>query len=136
MSKDSSEHLVPKSLLDQAARRFKMLSEPVRLDILDQLHVEGELNVQQIVAATGHSQANVSKHLGLLSREGLARRRKEGLYVFYSIADPMLSEICRAICGQLKRRAEEAYRTVEAGGAASPPRPVPRDDADTKPKGG
>lgn len=90
-----------------------MLSEPVRLDILNHLHVATELNVQQIVEATDHSQANVSKHLGLLSREGLVDRRKEGLYVFYSIADPMLTVICRSVCGQLRRRAEEAYRSVD-----------------------
>lgn len=115
MSKHSrSDRLVPQSLLDQAARRFKILGEPVRLDILNHLHVESELNVQQIVEATGHSQANVSKHLGLLSREGLVSRRKEGLYVFYRIADPMLTDICRAVCSQLKRRAEVAYRTLES----------------------
>lgn len=111
---DNRDHLVPQSLLGQAARRFKMLGEPVRLDILNHLHVEEELNVQQIVEATGHSQANVSKHLGLLSREGLVARRKEGLYVYYWIADPMLSDICRAVCGQLRRTAEQAHWTVES----------------------
>lgn len=106
----TDNHLVPSSLLDQAARRFKMLAEPVRLQILNHLHAEGELNVQQIVEATGQSQANVSKHLGLLSREGLVARRKEGLFVFYRIADPMLSDICSAVCGGLRRKAERAYR--------------------------
>ncbi|MEX0599527.1 MAG: metalloregulator ArsR/SmtB family transcription factor [Rhodothermales bacterium] len=108
----SAENLVPRDLMNQVARSFKMLSEPVRLDILNHLHVEKELNVQQIVETTGHSQANVSKHLGLLSREGLVARRKEGLYVFYRIADPMLADICQAVCSRLKRRAEATYRSA------------------------
>lgn len=94
--------LIPDVLLDQAARRFKMLGESARLHILNSLHVAGELNVKQIAEATGQSQANVSKHLGLLSREGLVDRRKEGLFAFYTIADPMLSLICAAVCRQLR----------------------------------
>lgn len=95
---NESGTLVPEPLLEQAARRFKMLSEPVRLQILNHLHAYGELHVQQIADATGQSQANVSKHLGLLYRENLVARRKEGLFAYYMIADPMLSDICTAVC--------------------------------------
>lgn len=102
MSTDNGS-LVPEGLLEEAARRFKLLSEPVRLQILNQLHAAGELNVQEIAAATGQSQANVSKHLGMLGRERLVVRRKEGLFAYYRIADPMLSDICSAVCRQLRR---------------------------------
>ena len=103
---DMKKRMVPRDMLRRAADRFKLLGEPVRLEILSLLQAHGELNVQEIVEATGQGQANVSKHLGLMAREGLVRRRQEGLYAFYSIDDPSLSGICLLVCGQLRSEAE------------------------------
>lgn len=97
--------LVPQTLLMQAARRFKLLSEPARLHLLNHLHGSSELSVQDLVEATGYQQANVSKHLALMARHGLLARRKEGLHVFYRIADPTVSAMCTLVCGQLRQEA-------------------------------
>src|SRR5690554_3178698 len=99
--------MVPLDLLEEAAHRFRMLGEPVRLQILNLLHAHGEVNVQALVEATGQSQANVSKHLRLLLDEGLVARRQEGLYAYYSIADPTLAALCLLVCGQLRREASD-----------------------------
>ena len=99
--------LVPEELLDQAAQRFKLLGEPVRLAILNLLHAHGEMNVQELVDATGQHQANVSKHLRLMAEAGLVQRRKEGLFAYYRVADPSLSGMCLLVCGQLNRQALE-----------------------------
>jgi DNA-binding transcriptional ArsR family regulator len=48
------------------ARYFGALSVPMRLKILSQLR-DGERNVGEITAATGCTQANVSKHLAVLA---------------------------------------------------------------------
>jgi len=93
---------MPVELLRKVARRFKILSEPARLMLLDQLHVRGELSVQYLVEATGLSQPNVSKHLLLMAREGILERRQEGLQVYYAISDPSLSGLCLLVCGQLR----------------------------------
>ena len=98
----TGNELVPQKLLDEAARRFKMLSEPVRLQLLNQLNTHGEMTVQELVDATGQSQANVSKHLGQLARSGCLARRKDGLYVHYRIKDPTISAMCVLVCSQLK----------------------------------
>ena len=97
--------LVPREMLEEAARRFQLLGEPVRLEILNLLQVNNEMNVQQIVEASGQSHANVSKHLRLMASAGLVARRKDGLYAFYRIADPSLSGLCLLVCGQLERGA-------------------------------
>jgi len=97
-----SEELVPQTQIERAAQRFKILSEPVRLELLNQMQVNGELTVSELVEATGHRQANVSKHLGLMASEGLLDRRKEGLYVYYQISDPTLSALCMLVCGRLR----------------------------------
>jgi ArsR family transcriptional regulator len=95
-----AKELVPPVLLEQAARRFKLLSEPA------QLQVRGEMNVQELVDATGLQQANVSKHLLLLAREGILRRRKEGLNVYYTIEDPTISGLCMLVCGRLQQETD------------------------------
>jgi ArsR family transcriptional regulator len=100
------KRLVPSAHLEKAAQRFKLLSEPVRLELLNQLQLQGEMAVNELVEATGYRQANVSKHLGLLADENLVARRKEGLYVYYRIKDPTLSAMCMLVCGRL--REEEA----------------------------
>lgn len=97
-----TEGLVPPELLERAARRFRLLGEPVRLQLLSLLEARGEMNVQELVEATGEQQANVSKHLGLLAREGLVTRRRDGYYAYYSVCDPSLSGICLLVCGQLR----------------------------------
>ena len=101
-----SKVLVKEKMLARAARRFQLLGEPVRLDILNNLQSTGEMNVQELVEATSQSHANISKHLRLLATEGLVARRKDGLYAFYQIADPSLAGICLLMCGQIRNEEE------------------------------
>ena len=75
--------LIPPMLIERVAGRLKLLSDPVRLQILNALRVHEELSVQEILDLTGFRQANVSKHLGLMAREGLVQRRKDGVNAFY-----------------------------------------------------
>lgn len=92
---------MPPRILSDVARRFRLLGEPVRLELLNQLQVNGEMNVQRLVELTGHGQANVSKHLRLMEEEGLLSRRQDGLYAFYRLEDPSLAALCMIVCGQL-----------------------------------
>ncbi len=109
-------NMVPRDMLEQVARRFRLLGEPVRLEILNCLQASGEMNVQQLVEATGQGQANVSKHLRLLADEGLVSRRKEGLYVYYRIDDPSLSGLCLLVCGQIQGQQNAGRVSVEETG--------------------
>jgi ArsR family transcriptional regulator len=94
--------LVPADQIDAVARRFRLLGEPVRLRLLNVLAEEGEMTVGDLVEATGQRQANVSKHLGLMADEDLLTRRREGVYVYYSIDDPTLSALCLLVSTQLQ----------------------------------
>lgn len=98
-----STSLLPREMLEAAARRFQLLGEPVRLEILNLLQINDEMNVQDLVERTGQSHANVSKHLRLMASAGFVARRKEGLYAYYRIADPSLSGMCLLVCSQLQR---------------------------------
>lgn len=93
--------LIPREQLEQVAHRFRILGEPTRLELLNLLHSADEENVQSLVATTGQSQANVSKHLRLLMEEGLVARRQDGPFAYYRIDDPMLAALCLLVCGPL-----------------------------------
>ena len=84
------------------AERFKALAEPARLQILSCLR-GGELTVGELVDKTGFGQANVSKHLQLLHAMGFVRRRKDGLFVYYALADKGIFQLCDAMCGRLEQ---------------------------------
>ncbi len=87
--------------LELIATRFKVLAEPMRLRILNALR-EGEKGVTVLVNEMGAGQANISKHLGLLHRHRMVTRRKDGLNVYYRIADPSILELCELVCSSLE----------------------------------
>jgi len=84
------------------AERFKALSEPARLEILLSLG-GGEKTVTQIVEESGLGQANVSKHLQSLHAAGFVARRKEGLYVYYFLADASVLKLCDMVHNRLEQ---------------------------------
>ena len=89
--------------LEHVARYFGALAVPMRLKILIALH-DGELNVGGITSAIGCTQANVSKHLALLTERGLLQRSTRGTSVYYRIADEAIYELCDLVCGSIDKR--------------------------------
>lgn len=87
-------------VLPLIAERLKALAEPVRLQILNVIR-DRESTVSEIVGATGLGQTNVSKHLQLLHAHGFVSRRKEGLFVYYAVADRLVFELCELMCDSL-----------------------------------
>ncbi len=99
-------HPLPDQLVGLIAQRFRVLAEPTRLRLLDVLR-EGPATVQELQAATGASQQNVSKHLAILFDAGLLHRAKHGTHVSYTIADHSLITLCELVCGSLQRQLAE-----------------------------
>lgn len=89
--------------IELVADRFKVLSEPLRLKIL-QLLQDGERSVTELTALTGTSQPNISKHLKLMQSAGILSREQRGNTVFYSIADETIFTLCDVVCGSLSDR--------------------------------
>ncbi len=96
-------------MIELIAKRFRMLGEPFRLRLLQQLQT-GEKTVNDLVAALDGNQPNVSKHLALLYDSGLVGRRREGTSVLYSISDPMVFKLCDLVC---RNAAEKSKREFE-----------------------
>jgi DNA-binding transcriptional ArsR family regulator len=97
----SKVELTPE-VLGLIAERFKALAEPARLQLLACLR-GGELTVTELVDETGLGQANVSKHLQMLHSLGFVVRRKEGLNVYYALADRNVFTLCDIMCGRIER---------------------------------
>lgn len=77
------------------ASYFKALAHPVRLQIMAILR-QGEACVCHLEAILQKRQAYISQQLMVLREAGLLAERKEGLYVYYSLADPNLTTILDA----------------------------------------
>jgi DNA-binding transcriptional ArsR family regulator len=84
------------------AGQFKLLGEPMRLRILQSVCHEPR-TVGDIVAATGSTQANVSKHLALLAAGGILERKKEGQCVYYGVKDRLVLQLCELVRSQIDR---------------------------------
>ncbi len=104
---------LPEALLEPIAERFKVLGDATRLAILRSLLDDRELNVGDLVDRLGSSQANVSKHLGILHRAGIVARRPEGTAAYYSVVDPTLVSLCELVCDRLR---SQVAGTAEAYG--------------------
>ncbi|HSC21746.1 MAG TPA: metalloregulator ArsR/SmtB family transcription factor [Solirubrobacterales bacterium] len=89
------------------ARRFRALSDPTRLRILDYLRNTDEASVGEIAEALEASQQNVSKHLGALLAEAFVARRKRGTSSLYRIADPGVHELCDGVCAGIEAQLAE-----------------------------
>ncbi|BDA68151.1 transcriptional regulator [Rivularia sp. IAM M-261] len=98
--------------LGQIADYFKVLSEISRLQVLCCLK-SGSKNVSEIIEKTGLGQANVSKHLKILTQAGIVKRQPHGVSVFYEIVDPLIFEICELVCDRLSIRLQEQTQQLE-----------------------
>ena len=93
---DPHKRLEP-AQLDAVADLFGVLSEPSRLRILQFLQ-QGPASVSDIVDQLQLKQANASKQLGILLHAGIIARAQEGNRAIYSIALPLVFELCGLVC--------------------------------------
>lgn len=98
-------------LLALIAERFRALGEPARLQILQSLRA-GERTVTELARSTGLGQANLSKHLQSLYTCGFVDRRKEGLYVYYHLADQDVFRMCDLVCGRMEEVERKRRRAL------------------------
>jgi DNA-binding transcriptional ArsR family regulator len=87
-------------VFNRVAAYFALLAEPMRLKIMHTV-CAAEKSVGEIVAATGATQTNVSRHLNRMHAAGVLARRKDGNQVYYGVIDPTLIEMCRNVCERI-----------------------------------
>ena len=100
------ERNLTNEVIDAIADRFRILSEPIRIKILQGLR-GGEKTVTELTRELEISQPNASKHLRILQDAGLVERDPRGNSVYYSIADESIFELCEVVCDSLGARFRE-----------------------------
>jgi len=85
--------LTDKSIFEMQAEICKTLTNPKRIEILNALKTE-ERTVTELVNALGASKANVSQHLAVMRHKGILTTRREGVNIFYRVANPKVIEAC------------------------------------------
>ncbi len=97
-----------RALFAQFAAVAKALAHAHRLELVEQL-AQGERSVETLASRTGLSIANTSQHLQQMRRVGIVAARREGKFVFYTLAD----EAVLAVLAALRRIAERNIAGVE-----------------------
>jgi rhodanese-related sulfurtransferase len=96
----------------QFAQIAAAFASPKRIEIIDLL-AQGERHVEAIAQETGLTVANTSRHLQVLKGANLVATRKEGLQVFYRLADPMVLRGYRVLRELSEARLAEVGRLVD-----------------------
>ncbi|MFQ6101580.1 MAG: ArsR/SmtB family transcription factor [Anaerolineae bacterium] len=82
----------------QAAWLFHLLSHQARLRILDELR-RGEACVCHLQAILCRPQPYISQQLRLLREAGVIESRKDGLFVYYQLADRRVEQMLEEVLG-------------------------------------
>ena len=64
---------------------FKTLSEPVRVQILKYLMLNGRADIQTIAENMPQDRSVISRHLNLMQEAGILTGEKENRHVFYDV---------------------------------------------------
>src|SRR6266567_4497673 len=93
----------PEPLIELVAQRLRVLGQPLRIRLIDNLR-EGAATVQQLVCAVDGVQQNVSQHLAILHQAGIVSRRKDGTHVWYELVDPHVPQLLDEARASLTRQ--------------------------------
>ena len=96
------------------ARQFKAFSDETRLRILHLL-LKGECCICELMAVLELTQSKVSRHMAYLKNAGFVTDRREGVWMYYSLAEPA-NEIhaCQVRCLSGSFQGIEILRQDEA----------------------
>jgi DNA-binding transcriptional ArsR family regulator len=67
-----------------------------RLEIINLLNGK-EMSVSELIERIGVGKANLSQHMSLLKSKGVILTRREGVNIYYRIANPKIIQACHLI---------------------------------------
>ena len=99
-------------LYEELGRVARAIDSPRRLELIDLL-AQGERSVEDLAAEAMLSMANTSQHLQVLRGARLVEARKEGLRVYYRLAQAEVHGVARAVRGLAQARLAEVDHLVQ-----------------------
>ena len=100
-----------KRIFAQLARMAKALAHAHRLDLIEALG-QGERSVEELAETVGLPIANASHHLQVLKDGGLARARRDGVRIYYALADDEIPAVLAGLGRVAERRLAEVDRIL------------------------
>ena len=85
--------MISKEIYEIHASICQCLANPKRLEIINTLR-EDELSATEIAEKLGISNANASQHLAIMRNKGILKSRREGVSIYYSLANPKVITAC------------------------------------------
>jgi ArsR family transcriptional regulator len=95
-----------KKIFELHADVCKVFSHAKRLEILTILR-DQEMTAGALLEKTGLSKANLSQHMSILKSKGVVLARREGINVYYRIANAKIIQAYDLIQGVLVEQLEE-----------------------------
>ncbi len=104
-----------KTLFELQSEVCKTLASPKRLEIINALK-DGQKTVGELVVILGVPKANVSQHLAVMRHKGILNSRRDGVNIYYRIANPKVVQACVLMREVLTEQMQEKSRLIDISG--------------------
>jgi ArsR family transcriptional regulator, virulence genes transcriptional regulator len=101
-----------KTLYELQSEVCKTLASPKRLEILNALK-DGEKTVGELVEILGVPKANVSQHLAVMRLKGILQSRRDGVSIYYRIANHKVIQACMLMREVLTEQMKERSKLID-----------------------
>jgi len=89
----------------------KSMANPTRLRIMNLLR-EGEKSVEELRGKLKLPKANLSQHLSVLRQRRIVSTRREGLNIYYKVANPKMIKACDLLREVLLEQLREGQQLI------------------------
>ncbi len=101
-----------KTLFELQSEVCKTLASAKRLEIINALK-DGEKTVGELVEILGVPKANVSQHLAVMRLKGILKSRREGVSIYYKIANSKVVQACTLMREVLTEQMKERSKLID-----------------------
>ena len=91
----------------------KIFSNSKRLEIINTLK-DKELSAGELIETIGLSKANLSQHMSVLRSKGVILTRRDGVNIYYRIANPKILQACHLMREVLLEQFQEKGKFVSS----------------------
>lgn len=104
-----------RNIYELQAEVCKTLASPKRLEIIQALK-DGEKTVTDLVESLGFAKANVSQHLAIMRHKGVLKTRRDGVNIYYSLANPKVVQACTLMREVLTEQLKHNSKLIKKAG--------------------
>ncbi len=102
-----------KKIFEMHAEICKIFTNPKRLEIINLLK-NGKKTVSELEELTGLPQANISQHLTILRQNSVVVTRRDGVNIYYKIANPKILQACNLMREVLLEQLAESQKLAKS----------------------